>query len=156
MQTYLENMLYVLTALGLDFFSPRIRTQSASQEPVFQNGQHDAKPEGERYVISTIAGGAAKARAVRQGRTWILLPGSKLASAVSALPEGYKALRQSLIDRNLVETTADGLLTVKSPLEFSSPSAPAAIARGYAINGKWEWRRERDNKRFSDVLTETS
>ena len=155
MQTYLENMLYMLTALQLDFFAPRITAAPASADLLANNATAEiAEQNRERYYILTVAGKAAKAIAVRMGRSWILQPGSKLAPTVSALPEGYKTLRQSYIERGLVVQSEDGYLTVTSPLEFSSPSAPAAIARGYAINGKWEWRRESDNKRFSEVLSE--
>jgi hypothetical protein len=154
MQTYLENMLYVMTALGLDFFSARTRSQNARAADEKIEHTDPERFADERYVLATKAGGEAKAIAVRQGRIWILQPGSKVSPSIGSLPDGYTTLRQALIDRNLIEPTEDGFLTVRSPIEFTSPSASAAIVRGYAINGKWEWKRERDNMRFSDVLAQ--
>jgi len=155
MRTYLENMVYVLTALGLDFFSPVRTANTTTSKTSAASGEQPTPNAGERYAIASVAGSAAKAFAEKRGNTWILLPGSKVSPEVRALPDGYKALRQSFIERHLIEPTEDGLLTVRSPLEFASPSPPAAIVRGYAINGKWEWRREKDNKRFAEVLEQT-
>jgi len=157
MATYLDNTLYVLTALGLDFFSPRSSSASASAplpNPPVPSTEIVAQGD-ERYVMGAVSGTEAKATAVRRGRAWIVLPGSKLAASnTGSLSVGYKALREELVRRGILQPTSDGFLTARQEIEFSSPSAAAAVVRGYATNGKWEWRRESDNKRFSEVLAD--
>ncbi len=162
MQTYLSNMLYMLSALGMDFFVRRERKAAPPTSGVLSPlTSQIAAPQtppignGERYWLPLGGGSPFRASALLAGQRWTLLSGSRIAADVTdTLTQKLKELRISLMGQGLLVSRPDGHIETTADIDFGSPSAAAAFVRGYSINGKWEWRRERDDKRFSETLSE--
>ncbi len=69
-----------------------------------------------------------------------MFKGSEVAdSTVSSFPKGFNALRDELIDSEVIKE-ADGKLVFQTDYLFSSPSAAAAIVMGRSANGLIEWK----------------
>ncbi len=56
-----------------------------------------------------------------------------------SLSNGYKQLREKLIQNGTLEQTSNGYVFTKNQL-FKSPSQAAAIIVGYSINGRENWK----------------
>ena len=69
----------------------------------------------------------------------VVLKSSRAAKVVkSSLSNGYKKLRNQLIENGVLKEDAGGYVFTKNHL-FKSPSQAAAIIVGYAINGRQNW-----------------
>ncbi len=82
------------------------------------------------------------AEAVLTDEGIVVLTGSIAAKeAMDSLSVGYRKLRESLIDQNVLSDKGEYFEFTKDQL-FSNPSPAAAIVVGYSINGRRNWKDE--------------
>jgi hypothetical protein len=127
MEVYLSRIRQVLPVLGSDLLSPIAgSTKPAQQQP---------------HLICKIKNAVATGRRTESGfvvfaRSTAVL--SVRPSAENQYPNTI-ALRQRLIqDKTLVEQ--DGVYVFSKDVEFTSPSAAAAVIHGGSANGLTAWR----------------
>ena len=72
----------------------------------------------------------------------VVLEGSEFCQETKpSLSEGYRKLRQRLIDNSVVATTPNSTqYKFVKRYVFSSPSQAAAVIVGTSINGRWNWK----------------
>lgn len=127
MEVYLARIRQVLPVLGSDLLSPIAgSTKPAHPQPQLTCKIKNAVATGRRTEAGFVV--FAKSTAVLAVRP----------SAESQYPNTI-ALRQRLIqDKTLVEQ--DGLYVFTKDVEFSSPSAAAAVVHGGSANGLTAWK----------------
>ena len=127
MEVYLSRIRQVLPVLGSDLLSPI----AGSNKPT----QHQP------HLICKIKSAIATGRRTESGFVVFAKSSAVLAvrpSAESQYPNTI-ALRQRLIqDKTLVEK--DGLYVFTKDVEFTSPSAAAAVIHGGSANGLTAWK----------------
>jgi len=127
MEVYLSRIRQVLPVLGSDLLSPIAgSTKPAQQQPHLICKIKNAVATGRRTEAGFVV--FAKSTAVLSVRP----------SAENQYPNTI-ALRQRLIqDKTLVEQ--DGLYVFTKDVEFTSPSAAAAVIHGGSANGLTAWK----------------
>lgn len=127
MEVYLARIRQVLPVLGSDLLSPIAgSTKPAHPQPLLTCKIKNAVATGRRTEAGFVV--FAKSTAVLAVRP----------SAESQYPNTI-ALRQRLIqDKTIVEQ--DGLFVFTKDVEFSSPSAAAAVVHGGSANGLTAWK----------------
>lgn len=127
MEVFLERIRQLLPVLGSDILSPIAQTAAKGQS----NG-----------LLCEIKG--AKARGQRTASGFVIFKGSTAVLKERPSAESYPyviAQRKQLIaDGTLVEK--GGFLEFSRDIEFSSPSAAAAVIHGGSANGLTAWRTE--------------
>src|SRR5690554_4954919 len=121
METYFDNMKIVLPLLGHNLLS--LHSESLKRHNI------------EYYKLES---GRIKATGYQTNNGFVVLKRSQISEGVSpSLADGYKNLRSSLIEKNII---SEEQLNFENDYEFSSPSAAAAILVGYPINGRTCWK----------------
>lgn len=144
MDDFFDNLRLLLGALGHKVLEPMIGNTSSS----------DSSDSGKALNIQMKRTGlTAHAQLTDEGV--VVLPGSQITSSVrGSLSEGYRKLRQYLIDNGVIDQDGDNYIFKKEHL-FSSPSAAAAIICGQACNGREYWKdvNGRTLKQIEEELT---
>ena len=153
MEEYLDSVRTLLGALGHRILEPlldqpgEVPPRSDGAPP--QNTLPVEAGPGERAAIVVwpprrdmyqlkVSGILATAMQTDEGL--VVVAGSQAAASDQpSLSNGYRALRQKLLDQGVLEK--DGaVLRFSRNQRFASPSQAAAVIVGYAINGRKEWR----------------
>lgn len=126
MEVYLEKMLQILPILGVEAF---LDTSKASQEAAERN----------EMLTCSIKGLTATGYLTPNGV--VVVEGSE--AVVDERPSahrssGTQAKRMSLIEDGTLQKTETALIFTKD-VEFSSPSAAAAVIHGGSANGLIAW-----------------
>ena len=125
MEVFLEKMLQILPILGVEAF---VDTAKASLEAVERN----------EMLTCSIKGLAATGYLTPNGM--IVVKGSQavVEDRPSAHRYGTQVKRLSLIEDGTLQSTDNALIFTKD-VEFSSPSAAAAVIHGGSANGLIAW-----------------
>lgn len=122
---YIENARILTNALGIKIFEPVISATQTSKEK-----------RANTLFVKEIRGALASGQKTPEG--FVVYRGSMISdSCTRSIPEGYKNLRQKLIDDRIV---VDRVFT-KDYL-FASPSTAAGVVLGKSANGLTEWKTE--------------
>ena len=132
MQFVIKHVRMILPVLGFDFLEPK---PSPTKDPT-----ESTKSRSPIFHFS-MSGTDAWAQEV-SGRFFVL-EGSKARALGNPSWTAYKKLREELIFKGkLVLDTAGPFLIFDDNVEFSSPSAAAAVVYGGNINGPANWKTE--------------
>ncbi|WP_211233391.1 GIY-YIG nuclease family protein [Pontibacter actiniarum] len=143
MEYFLDQVKLILPIMGFKFL---ISTTIKPNEKI------DHVDTTEQNVIYKIRSNIFKAEMYENEKGFIVVSGSQAKKELSSsITETYKALRQKLIDTNVLvdrgshyEFTADTI--------FSSPSAAANMILGRQSNGLIEWVNSQ-NKTYKEINT---
>ena len=126
MEEFIENIKMLVNVLGFKAFEELI------QESI------DDKKINSNFFIKAARGANAKGQQTSGG--FVVLKGSEIASStVDSYPDGWKKLRQELINNKSI-IKENGKFVFTSDYLFNSPSAAAAIVMGRSANGLTEWK----------------
>lgn len=128
MEVFLEKIRQLLPVLGSDILSPLVQTeQRSNRENTLVCSCREAKAYGQRtsggFVIFQDSTAVLKERPSTQNYPYVV------------------ARRKELIDEHVL-VEKDGVLEFTKDVEFSSPSAAAAVIHGGSANGLTAWQTE--------------
>ena len=128
MEFFLEQLRFVLPALGIDAFQPIIGIQK-----LLQTG---TSPTLETFAFTTVG---VTARAVETASEFVVLKGST--ARLHGLESwSYRKLRDQLLTEDKLRKTGDNVLEFVEDVPFASPSAAAAVVYGGNMNGRAAWK----------------
>lgn len=126
MEEFIEYVQMLINILGFKVFEPLITDLGSSSADV------------QNLYIKAARGADAVGRRVTDG--FVVLKGSAVATdTVASFPNGFKALREELLESESIKKIDDKLIFVEDYL-FSSPSTAAAVVMGRSANGLLEWK----------------
>jgi len=126
MEEFIEYVEMLINILGFKVFEPLISD--------IETLGADAK----NLYIKAARGADAIGRRVADG--FVVLKGSVVAAdTVASFPNGFRALREELLESKTIQLVNDKLIFVDDYL-FSSPSTAAAVTMGRSANGLVEWK----------------
>ena len=132
LESFLDQIRLVFPVLGINLFKDSL-ARKAHSEPVLENDSL------EDLQISHRSGVTASARI--RGDEFIVLENSLAISDDRYQHNGYAALRQSLMDRNvLVRDVYSNFLKFTRDTAFASSSAAAAVILNRQASGPKEWK----------------
>ena len=137
--TYIRTLLGVLGHRVLDpVLSPRPRLPLADTGEAQTSAATDSHSESETTLA--LKSGSIVANAIRDTDALVVLADSLAAKQIApSLSEGYRAVRQKLIDAEVLVDVGEHYRFQKN-YPFPSPSQAAAVIVGYMINGRQVWR----------------
>ena len=145
LKIFKENILYILEAMNLGYF-----THSGT------NIVHNDSVESE-YTI-TLPKSDYKAYMEKVGDLYILKAGSYLrkvpVNSFEKSNKGYFRKWSKITNSELVENINEKVCKLIKDLEFTSPSAAAAIVKGRSINGAEEWKNTESGLSINEELQE--
>ena len=130
MEIFLEKMLQLLPALGVELFVPKVSSSSSISDT--------------SLLTCEIKG--LKATGYRTPNGIVVLKGSQavLKTRESTIKYPWASImRDKLLRENYLEEKNDHLLFIKDT-EFSSPSAAAAVIHGGQANGLTAWKNNKN------------
>ena len=119
--------------------------------------------EGRAEFISLAKGeaeiemhyGVANAKGKYSNGNVVVLPGSTLRKKSSkSMGRNARAYKERLLREGKIENLNDQLLSVKSQIEFDSPSGSAKFVAGCSVNGRKEWHLISDHRTLGDWIKE--
>jgi hypothetical protein len=126
MEEFIEYIKILINTMGFKVFEPLVKVESNSQEPE------------ECFYVRGARG--ADGRGKRTSDGFVVFAGSQVALAtVTSFPKGFNALRDELIDNEIIIKNGDSLALASDYL-FSSPSTAASVIMGRSANGLIEWK----------------
>ncbi|MDO6964583.1 DUF4357 domain-containing protein [Rhizobium alvei] len=150
---YLGNLIYVLEALGYDFFSVEERT-SASPQASRRNDEVVAGTASPPLNLYTHLPKRPQDKAFLRyaDGAYTLLAGSRInAKTTDSLPANVRKLRDQLIaDGDLIDNGDH--LDLRRDIPFSKPSPASALVKGRSSTGYLDWLREGDGLQLGAVL----
>lgn len=126
MEEFIEYIKMLINTLGFKVFEPLIKEDN--KESPISGYLHVKGPRG------------ANGRGKRTSDGFVVFRNSEIAkSTVPSFPKSFNALRDELIQTELIREK-DEKLIFQSDYLFSSPSAAAAVVLGRSANGLIEWK----------------
>ena len=144
MEEFIDTLLIVLPALGLDGFVSKRRT-------FLQDTRLNVTGPADRFVLKTARNGVHAYAEVRDGE-FIMNEGSRIRASwqgAGGHDAGYRKLHADLVAMGVIDVSQDPAV-MRANYAFKSPSAAAAVANGRPANGRIEWKREADGLSFHD------
>ncbi len=142
MEEFIEYIKILINTMGFKVFEPLIKVESNTKNP------------DEVFFVKGARG--ADSRGKRTSDGFVVFSGSKVAvDTVPSFPKGFNALRDELIDNEIIVEEGEDLVLVSDYL-FSSPSAAAAVIMGRSANGLIEWKNSKGKELKSVEETEIS
>lgn len=136
METYLDNLKIILPTLGHNIIENTNLAQSTKKTNVLH------------FELGTL-----NATGVISTNGFVVLKNSQINKNIKeSLSNGYKTLRQDLIDKKIIEEK-NGEMLFSQDYEFTSPSAAGAIIIGYPVNGRINWKYD-NGKTIKDIEEE--
>lgn len=133
MEVFLENLLLVLPAIGINLFQQKTRPS-----PINKSSEKTDTPS----FILTTPKHKLSAKAILQNGEFIVLKGSVgQASWIGANPNSYTKLHSELLKSGILQINGK-VAEFTENYAFNSPSAAAAVINGRAANGRTAWRTE--------------
>ncbi len=131
MEKFLRHLSIMLPVVGFDFFwTPRVETAPSDGRP--------ATTALELFLGSDITSALAHAK-YQDGRVTILAGSHARADAPQSTNQ-YRGQRQAHIAAGRMQLEADQTYRFITDIDFTSPSAAAAVALDRNANGRTEWR----------------
>jgi hypothetical protein len=141
MEFFIEQIGIILPVLGLDFTQPPPIPAPESK----QSGDTAPQPQ---FEISTVG---VKADAIEVDGEFVVLKGSQARLGGRMSWTSYKGLRDKLlVDKKLIESEQDGILTFAENVSFGSPSAAATVICAGNTNGRIAWRVKGTGQTYKD------
>ena len=135
MEEFIGNLRTLLGVIGHKALEPVASDEKVKQEQVVIPNPAEANTE----QGFTLNHKKLKANAIVNNEGIVVLQGTELSPKVNdSLAEGYRKLRQQLLDNGTIAED-NGQLTFTRDQLFTSPSQAAAIIVGYPINGRTHW-----------------
>jgi len=126
MEEFIENIKILTNTLGHRVFDELRENKTPQQK------------EKETFYIKAARGADAQGELSYDG--FIVLKGSRVAdSTVPSMPQGFKRLRDELIESGAINNST-GEYTLSEDYLFASPSTAAMIVLGRSANGLTEWK----------------
>lgn len=153
MGTFLDNMTYVLGALGFEFFGLTEKSVPQDAESVRSVSPTSTVAQS-FFTTATPRSESAKAYLDMVGDSFVLRAGSLIsATATDSLPANVGRLRNQLLnDKQLVAHC--GCLRLGKDITFTSPSPASALVKGRSSTGHGDWMRISDRLKLGEVLKE--
>jgi hypothetical protein len=127
MEEFIEYVEMLINVLGFKVFEPLLGIPDSLGNLNAHN-----------LYVKAARGANALGRRVNDG--FVVLKGSEIATdIVASFPNGFKTLRDELLEIKTIQLMNDKLVFVEDYL-FSSPSAAAAVVMGRSANGLVEWK----------------
>lgn len=131
MEYFLGQLQMVLPVLGFGFLQPK---------PSMVGALGSASSQSSPLFTLNVVGAVAKAREI--DGTFVVLKGSTARKEGLKSWTSYKSLRDQLVaEGSLVPSDALEYFTFAKDVEFSSPSAGAAVVNAGNMNGRTMWKR---------------
>jgi Domain of unknown function (DUF4357) len=100
------------------------------------------KESDSRLFIKNEKGIAASGQETSEG--FLVLAGSTVSRyETPSIPTALKALRQMLLEKNILQETDELKFTFTKDYLFGSPSTAAGVVQGRSANGRAEWKDEK-------------
>jgi hypothetical protein len=149
MITFLNNMVYVLEALGFEFFTSQdVAIGTFAQD----RSSLDVRVTGAFYTTALPKSDSAKAYLDLIDDVYILRAGSFISKiATDSLPSNVRKLRDQLIRENTL-IDAGNCFRLERDISFAKPSPASAFVKGRSSTGHGDWLRTTDKKRLGQVL----
>ena len=126
MEEFIEYVKMLINTMGFKVFEPIVKENTVNNL------------QSEELFIKGARGANAIGKRVSDG--FVVFKDSEIAiDTVPSFPKGFNALRDELIENELI-TQSEGKLKFASDYLFSSPSASAAVVMGRNANGLIEWK----------------
>lgn len=142
MEEFLSNIKLLTGTLGHKFLENPISIKNIPEridliDSPKDRSLNDKKDELELHLnVSGI-----KANAIQTNEGLVVLENSEVADNPTK-NYGYGALRESLIEENIIAKNTIGKFYFSKKHLFSSPSAAAAVVLGYSVNGRNVWKND--------------
>lgn len=146
MDDYIENLVFILSSLGLSHFKNKSHKRKKFQDNEFKLDL--------TKNTKLSDGNQASAFLSMTENEYILLKGSYIIGEARDSFKGssYYNLWNNIINSNAVEKIESlSLYKVLEDISFKSPSAAGAIVRARSINGRTAWQRLSDGKTLAEV-----
>jgi hypothetical protein len=141
MDYFISQILLILLVVGINAFRvvPVVALVSSVEPPVTRAEEIRLKLSPRKYDY--------EAYAIERDGEFIVLAGSTAAANPEHSSNQYAALREQLIDDDIIAPHPENskLLQFTQDYEFKSPSAAAAVINGRNTSGPREWRVESTN-----------
>ncbi|MBT4763276.1 MAG: GIY-YIG nuclease family protein [Bdellovibrionaceae bacterium] len=154
---FLDNMLFVLSTLGFDYFESPRNVTTISTSPTLSE-----QIEGGRFYTHHLKtywknGQPVKSFMKISDGKYIVEKGSYIRLSVTDSFEGrssgYYAKWKKLIDSEKVEPSdIEGLGLLTTDISFDSPSAAGSVIRGKSTNGRTRWVSCENNKSLKETM----
>lgn len=119
----------------------RLDNRMNNVEQALQRIAAQAQAEANALFELKQAKSGLQANARETGETFVVMAGSTARRQWIGAPHNYAVLHAQLLEEGaLVGIEGDELVTFAQDVEFSSPSAAAAVVLGRADNGRTSWR----------------
>jgi len=144
LQIFEDNILYILEAMNLGYFSGNISVQTIDTNST----EYVCKVPNTEYEATMI----------QIDESYILKSGSYLRrlprDSFNKHNQGYFKKWQEITNSDFVEIIDDNTCLLKKDLEFNSPSAAGSMVKAGAINGLTTWRNKNTGKSIKDELSQ--
>lgn len=140
---FLDNMLFVLSTLGFDYF------QASKVVPFVRDKDTDVNINGYRFYTQQLRaywqnGTPIKSYMKVKDDQYIVEKGSYIRLSVTDSFEGkgsgyYKKWKELVESDKVSESDIDGLGILNEDIVFGSPSAAGSVVRGKSTNGRTRW-----------------
>jgi hypothetical protein len=151
MRTYLNNMIYVLEALGYDLFSIQERTSATAPASEPQAAPDELSLD--LYATTLPSRTDARAYLRYKDAAYILLAGSKINPiAMDSIPSNVRKLREALLKEGVL-VQRDNYLELLRDIPFSKPSPASALVKGRSSTGYRDWLRKDDDSPLGNILS---
>lgn len=145
LSTFEENILFILEAMNLSYFSNNKTLSTANSGPV---NEYSCK----------VPHTSHEARMLQIDETYVLKAGSFIKKIPRESFEkrntGYFNKWLEITNSEMVEHINDKVCKLKVDLEFSSPSAAGAMVRAGSTNGLKHWKNIKTGQSIKDELAE--
>lgn len=126
MEEFIDYVKMLINTLGYKVFEPLINENTLSTAEI------------DTLFIRAARGADARGKRVTDG--FVVFRGSEIAKdSVVSFPRGFNALREELLDSEIIQDVG-GKLVFSADYLFSSPSTAAAVIMGRSANGLVEWK----------------
>jgi hypothetical protein len=126
MEEFIEYIKILINTMGFKVFEPLVRAEPSAEEI------------DDFFYIKGARG--ADGRGKRSSDGFVVFAGTHVAAdTVPSFPKGFNALRDELMDSDIITKKGERLILASDYL-FSSPSAAAAVIMGRSANGLIEWK----------------
>lgn len=140
MEEFLANIKLLTGTLGHKFLENPISIKRTETTELIDESNENISDKRHELVLNLNVKGII-ANAIQTNEGLVVLENSEVAN--NPTPNyGYGALRESLIEEEIITKNTNGKLYFSKKHLFSSPSAAAAVVLGYSVNGRNVWRNE--------------
>ncbi|MEB3422130.1 GIY-YIG nuclease family protein [Salipiger marinus] len=143
MEQFLANLRIILPVIGLDMLKPQPKAVTQTAQPVEQRTTGEVQ-----FEIRHKSG--VKATAVEEDGEFIVLEGSEARYDSGAERKDYDALKEQLIEDEVLVDKSEDLWMFSKPFAFKSPSAAASVVLDRNANGRTEWKVKGASQTYHD------